>query len=308
MALAPDGRTLWLATERGLASFVPPGGAGSGRRRRRSAPIRIRSIPPVSTACVCSVPAAQVRGTVARSLGEGAGRVPGGDGRGTQDAGPAGVGRTRPRAVGGTGTLLDPRADRARGPFRRRGRHRWRLPALTGPVPRAPSDRDRHAEAPRHEPGGRAEHVRRDLVAGRPVLFVAFFFPPLGGGGVQRSLKFVRYLPGARLAAAGPDRRSRLLDARSGAARRGAAGHAGAARALRRPPSARPWAGGGGTRSRAVTRLLRVLSRFLLVPDAYVGWSRRAARVGEDEICATSVCAPLHDLLARQRAPAGPGR
>jgi glycosyltransferase involved in cell wall biosynthesis len=27
------------------------------------------------------------------------------------------------------------------------------------------------------------------------VLFLAYFFPPLGGGGVQRSLKFVRYLP-----------------------------------------------------------------------------------------------------------------
>jgi len=27
------------------------------------------------------------------------------------------------------------------------------------------------------------------------VLFIAYFFPPLGGGGVQRSLKFVRYLP-----------------------------------------------------------------------------------------------------------------
>jgi glycosyltransferase involved in cell wall biosynthesis len=29
----------------------------------------------------------------------------------------------------------------------------------------------------------------------RRVLFLAYYFPPLGGGGVQRSLKFVRYLP-----------------------------------------------------------------------------------------------------------------
>lgn len=29
----------------------------------------------------------------------------------------------------------------------------------------------------------------------RHVLFVAYYFPPLGGGGVQRSAKFVRYLP-----------------------------------------------------------------------------------------------------------------
>src|SRR5438046_1743408 len=27
------------------------------------------------------------------------------------------------------------------------------------------------------------------------VLFLAYFFPPIGGGGVQRSVKFVRYLP-----------------------------------------------------------------------------------------------------------------
>jgi glycosyltransferase involved in cell wall biosynthesis len=29
----------------------------------------------------------------------------------------------------------------------------------------------------------------------RRILFIAYFFPPLGGGGVQRSVKFVRYLP-----------------------------------------------------------------------------------------------------------------
>jgi len=29
----------------------------------------------------------------------------------------------------------------------------------------------------------------------RRVLFIAYYFPPLGGGGVQRSAKFVRYLP-----------------------------------------------------------------------------------------------------------------
>src|SRR5512143_3820632 len=27
------------------------------------------------------------------------------------------------------------------------------------------------------------------------VLFLAYYFPPLGGGGVQRSLKFCKYLP-----------------------------------------------------------------------------------------------------------------
>ena len=28
-----------------------------------------------------------------------------------------------------------------------------------------------------------------------PVLFLSYYFPPLGGAGVQRSAKFVRYLP-----------------------------------------------------------------------------------------------------------------
>ena len=27
------------------------------------------------------------------------------------------------------------------------------------------------------------------------ILFIAYHFPPAGGGGVQRSLKFVKYLP-----------------------------------------------------------------------------------------------------------------
>ena len=30
----------------------------------------------------------------------------------------------------------------------------------------------------------------------RKILFIAYHFPPSGGGGVQRSLKFVKYLPG----------------------------------------------------------------------------------------------------------------
>ncbi|HFE52934.1 MAG TPA: glycosyl transferase family 1, partial [Bacteroidetes bacterium] len=29
----------------------------------------------------------------------------------------------------------------------------------------------------------------------KKVLFVAYYFPPAGGSGVQRVLKFVRYLP-----------------------------------------------------------------------------------------------------------------
>ena len=34
-------------------------------------------------------------------------------------------------------------------------------------------------------------------MAHRRVLVLAYYFPPLGGGGVQRTLKFVKYLPTA---------------------------------------------------------------------------------------------------------------
>jgi glycosyltransferase involved in cell wall biosynthesis len=36
---------------------------------------------------------------------------------------------------------------------------------------------------------------QRSRCGGRRVLYLAYNFPPIGGGGVQRSLKFVRYLP-----------------------------------------------------------------------------------------------------------------
>ena len=29
----------------------------------------------------------------------------------------------------------------------------------------------------------------------KKILFISYYFPPLGGGGVQRSLKFIKYLP-----------------------------------------------------------------------------------------------------------------
>jgi glycosyltransferase involved in cell wall biosynthesis len=133
------------------------------------------------------------------------------------------------------------------------------------------------------ELGDAADSDRRVTPGARSVLFVAFFFPPLGGGGVQRSLKFVRYLPDhgwqPRVLAAEADYWMRdeallaevppgtpVLRVAFGGRRLIAMG------------------GRGGIRSRAATRFLRGLSRFFLVPDAYVGWSRRAARVAEEEI------------------------
>ena len=142
-----------------------------------------------------------------------------------------------------------------------------------------------------HESGDGVGPDCRVVPDARDVLFVAFFFPPLGGGGVQRSLKFVRYLPGhgwqPRVLAAEADYWMRdeallaevppgtpVLRVAFGGRRLIAMG------------------GRGGTRSRAATRFLRGLSRLVLVPDAYVGWSRRAAAVAEEEI-ARHPCALL---------------
>jgi glycosyltransferase involved in cell wall biosynthesis len=142
-----------------------------------------------------------------------------------------------------------------------------------------------------HESGGGVETDHRVSSGAREVLFVAFFFPPLGGGGVQRSLKFVRYLPAHGW-------QPRVLAAEAGYWMSDEA-------LLAEVPPGTPvlrvafggrrliaMGGRGGTRSRAATRFLRGLSRFFLVPDAYVGWLRRAAHVAEEEI-ARHPCALL---------------
>jgi glycosyltransferase involved in cell wall biosynthesis len=119
--------------------------------------------------------------------------------------------------------------------------------------------------------------------APRGVLFVAFFFPPLGGGGVQRSLKFVRYLP-----AHGWQPRVVTAEANYWMRDESLLEEIPPGTPVRRVPFGGRrligLGGRGGTRSRAATRLLRGLSRLALVPDAYVGWSRRAAGAAADEI------------------------
>jgi glycosyltransferase involved in cell wall biosynthesis len=53
----------------------------------------------------------------------------------------------------------------------------------------------------------------------RRVLMFAYYFPPLGGGGVQRTLKYVKYLPSEgfdSIVIAGSERGSRLRDAALG--------------------------------------------------------------------------------------------
>jgi glycosyltransferase involved in cell wall biosynthesis len=139
------------------------------------------------------------------------------------------------------------------------------------------------ARTPANERGDDTGRDRRSRHHARGVLFVAFFFPPLGGGGVQRSLKFVRYLPAHGW-------RPRVLTAEAEYWMRDEALLAEVppgTTVLRVAFGGRRLIAMGvqrGTRSRAITRFLRGLSRFFLVPDVYVGWSRRAARVAEEEI------------------------
>ena len=57
-----------------------------------------------------------------------------------------------------------------------------------------PGARDRRRRAWR-ERRGRPAEADADSAGPRRVLALAYFFPPLGGGGVQRTLKHVKYLP-----------------------------------------------------------------------------------------------------------------
>ncbi len=127
------------------------------------------------------------------------------------------------------------------------------------------------------------------------VLILAYFFPPLGGGGVQRTSKFVKYLPSLGWSPV-------VITVREGA-------YWVADRTLEeelpseaeiirtRAPSffwiLRLVPGGGkggrqgersGGRSGVLFRFLRGLSSFFLVPDQYVGWvpfaAAAAARYG----------------------------
>ncbi len=125
------------------------------------------------------------------------------------------------------------------------------------------------------------------------LLVLAYFFPPLGGGGCQRTLKLVRYLEPHGWAATVVTTRDRdywisdptLLEEVPPSAEVLRVGGFTAHRALRwlrrggaaveRPQGARH----GGS-----LRALRALSSWLLVPDAFGGWSRAARRAAEERI------------------------
>lgn len=125
------------------------------------------------------------------------------------------------------------------------------------------------------------------------VLFLAYFFPPLGGGGCQRTLKLVRYLEPLGFRAtvvAARDPEYWILDPTLG-------DEVPALTEVLRvsgftPHRALRWlsrAGIGpeapqGVRRRGPFRAFRALQGFFLVPDGYLGWSRAAGRAASERI------------------------
>ncbi len=112
------------------------------------------------------------------------------------------------------------------------------------------------------------------------VLYIAYFFPPHGGAGVQRTLKFARYLPEfgweptVLTGPAGYWLQDETL-----------AREASGIQVVRAPHWGSRFLGGGGKstrRSARKTRWLRSVARSLLVPDAYIGWVIPARRVLDD--------------------------
>ena len=145
------------------------------------------------------------------------------------------------------------------------------------------------------------------------VLMLAYFFPPLGGGGVQRTSKFVKYLPASGWTPV-------VVTVKEGAywvadktlagdvppdvevLRTGTLSPFGV---LRWIPGGGKRAGGGsrkvagpaseksgeraGERSGGLFRVLRGLSSFFLVPDQYVGWVPFAARAAARRVGAGDI-------------------
>jgi glycosyltransferase involved in cell wall biosynthesis len=131
----------------------------------------------------------------------------------------------------------------------------------------------------------------------RHLVYVAYFFPPTGGAGVQRSLKFIRYLPEHGWAATVVTVRdsrywmqdpSLLTEIPKQVA------------VIRTEPRTAPalfgrfgWRRGVGdpstSRSGRVQSALRKLSGFVLLPDPYAGWVPTAARAVEGAIAAGGI-------------------
>jgi len=121
----------------------------------------------------------------------------------------------------------------------------------------------------------------------RRVLIVAYFFPPLAGGGVHRVLSFTRHLPkhgwDCTVVCAGPGDYwviDTSLEARVDPATEvlRVPGGSGLSAWLKLRP------GTAGRRSGTVFGGLRALSDWALFPDSYAGWAHRAARRALDRL------------------------
>jgi glycosyltransferase involved in cell wall biosynthesis len=121
------------------------------------------------------------------------------------------------------------------------------------------------------------------LSATRHLLVISHFFPPMGGGGVQRISKFVKYLDRhgwrATVICGQPEdywmRDDSLLhDLPASLCRRPVSGASGLG-ILRR---LRPRSTQQSVRSASGFSILRRLSSWMLIPDSYIGWRRFALR------------------------------
>lgn len=131
----------------------------------------------------------------------------------------------------------------------------------------------------------------------RRFLMVAYFFPPMGDGGVFRSLKLARYLPEfgwepVVLCGRPEDYwvrdASLLAELPPGLERLPVGGLTGQG-LLRRLRGARGGAGAGGARSSRGFARLRRLGDLLMMPDAYAGWIGPATRAGRERLAAGDI-------------------
>lgn len=129
------------------------------------------------------------------------------------------------------------------------------------------------------------------------LLVLAYFYPPLAGGGVHRVLSFTRHLPAhgwaCTVITAGPDDywvRDASLLARVSADTEVLRVRGGSALATWLRMRGRRTE---GRRSGGAFAPLRALSEWLLLPDSYAGWSRRAAHAAAERLAQGGVDAVL---------------
>jgi glycosyltransferase involved in cell wall biosynthesis len=121
----------------------------------------------------------------------------------------------------------------------------------------------------------------------RRLLLLCYFYPPLGGGGVQRVLGFTRWLPrfgwDCTVVCAGPEDywvkdETLMRQVPPGTEVIRVPGGSALSAWLRLR------GGGGGRRSGATFAGLRSLSDWWLLPDSYAGWAGRARRTAAARI------------------------